>query len=100
MIDAGYIRMSGSLFLKDLNGSGYVDITYDRDIIIPGEQCPPPDDEEPPPDDEEPPPECFQTCNETCGDSACIDGHCAPCTADADCCDPYVCIEGACRQLI
>jgi hypothetical protein len=93
MISAGYVDMEGSLFLKDLDAGGYIDITYDRDVIIPGEQCPPPDDEEPPP-------ECTQTCNETCGTSACIDGECGACTVDADCCDPLVCYQGSCIQFI
>jgi hypothetical protein len=101
LISAGYVDINGSLFLKDLDAGAYIDIAYDRDIIIPGESCPPPDDEEPPPDDEEPPPECFQACNETCGDRGCVDGHCAPCTQDSDCCSPLVCYvaTGSCTQL-
>lgn len=94
MISAGYVDVNGSLFLKDLDAGAYIDIAYDRDIIIPGDECPPPDDEEPPP-------ECYQACNESCGDQACIEGQCAPCTQDSDCCDPFVCslATGECTQL-
>jgi hypothetical protein len=101
MVSAGYVDIEGSLFLKDLDAGAYVDITYDRDVIIPGDECEPPP-EEPPTEEppiEEPPTECMHTCNESCGDLACIGGTCGACETDADCCSPLICGGGICTHL-
>ncbi len=119
----GYLPVNGSVFVRDIMVGGYIDITYDRHVLDVGddEECyETPEDPPPPPEDAgvdagidagadagsdaaEPPeePDCYP-CDGTCPTNlTCIEGYCAPCQTDLDCCEPLVCYEdGRCGALL
>jgi hypothetical protein len=82
-----HITAYGSLYCKNFIGSGdNTDIHYDRAALRRGDECGG--------GGGRPTPGC-QTCRD-CGNQACINGACAPCTTSSQCCAPLACINGAC----
>lgn len=86
----GATTVYGSLFGREIDMPGYLDVRYDRAILDAGADCPPP------------PGGC-----EMCGEAACTDGRaciggaCSACASDADCCAPLVCHpDGTCGPLL
>jgi hypothetical protein len=81
---SGDIEVSGSLFGKEVAFTGETTIHYDEAILdVPG--CDPPTTT------------TCGDCNDCSGAApACIMGSCQACVANADCCPPLVCNEGAC----
>jgi len=86
----GATTVYGSLFGRQIDMPGYLDVHYDRAILDAGEDCPPP------------PGGCEMCGGEGCTDrTACIGGACASCRSDADCCPPLVCYpDGTCGSLL
>jgi hypothetical protein len=81
---SGNIEVSGSLFAQQVSFTGETTVHYDEAILeVPG--CDPP---------------IITTCGD-CNDCngaapSCIEGSCQACVANADCCPPLICNEGAC----
>ena len=86
----GATTVYGSLFGRQIDMPGYLDVRYDRAILDVAEDCPPP------------PGGCEMCGGDVCPDRrACIGGACAACTADSDCCAPLVCYpDGTCGSLL
>lgn len=74
----GATTVYGSLFGREIDMPGYLDVRYDRSILDVDEDCPETDTG-------------CETCGGTgCADhTACIAGECTDCTTDADCCAPW-----------
>ncbi|MCG8557228.1 MAG: hypothetical protein MJD61_18370 [Proteobacteria bacterium] len=73
----------GALFVRRITFTQELRIHYDQAILTAGQPCP------------APPPGC-RGCWD-CGNQACINGACAPCTHDSQCCSPLVCASnGVC----
>lgn len=113
----GFLRVFGSLFVGDLDVAGYVNVAYDRSVTAlncPGEEPEPipggqggaggggaggaggrPDL-----------PESWGDNCDGCGAGSClnglgcVDGFCAGCRFDADCCHQQVCQDGRCRNFV
>lgn len=86
----GATTVYGSLFGREIDMPGYLDVHYDRSILDVDVDCPPP-------------PGGCEMCGGTgCTDhTACIGGSCVSCTTDADCCAPLVCYpDGTCDSLL
>lgn len=86
----GATTVYGSLFGRQIDMPGYLDVHYDRAILDVGADCPPPDGG------------CAMCGGVGCADrTACIAGVCTACSSDADCCAPLVCYpDGTCGSLI
>jgi len=86
---AGATTVYGSLFGREIDMPGYLDVHYDRAILDVDRDCPPP-------------PGCGCGAGDGCPDHrACLGGSCAACTSDADCCAPLVCYpDGTCGALL
>ncbi len=113
----GATSVRGSLFGRNIQMPGYLNVVYDRDIIHAGDSCdrprPPPPPQNPstpggpPMTNPSPPPSgpsggnCNQ-CSNSCGNHACTGpGTCGNCATDADCCAPLVCYpDGTCGSLL
>jgi len=84
----GAFFVHGALFARSLEVDGTLTVHYDLDVL--DDECRPP----------ESPPTC-NACDGSCPGSTCVDGECAPCESDADCCDPLVCYpDGSCGPLL
>lgn len=79
---AGSFVAYGSIFAYALQSSADLTVHYDRAILAAAQGCPPRTGG------------CV-TCLD-CGNQACVNGSCAPCRNDADCCAPLVCAGGSC----
>lgn len=107
----GYLKAFGSIFAKDLQVPGYVDISYDRAVA--DLDCG--DDDEDNGDDfnpDNPPggpggpgnpgnpgePQC-ERCGVCTDGLACVDGECGACNTDSDCCQQSICDAGRCRVI-
>lgn len=77
-IVAGGLDVYGAILTGSPN-LNHVSVHYDRAILDVDEQCP------------EPPSSC-DSCEDCVSSLACIDGTCANCTQDSDCCPPLVCL--------
>lgn len=89
---AGYIDITGSIFVHDVWSGNYIDVEYDLDILEVGgdPECGP---DEPPPGE----PQCNSKCSEACAvGQACVEGYCTACGGDSDCCGALICDHGAC----
>jgi hypothetical protein len=87
--------MYGSLFANGFSASDVANIHYDRAVVT-GGLCPPPGSSSS---------SSGGTtssggtgCNscKDCGDQACVNGSCGPCTSGSQCCAPLMCVGGAC----
>jgi hypothetical protein len=79
-VSASY-EMFGAIFTGYYHGKASTTIHYDRSTIKQGDDCPPP-------------PGCGSCLD--CGNQACVNGSCAACTSDAQCCPPLICSGGRC----
>lgn len=86
----GATTVYGSLFGRQIDMPGYLDVHYDRAILDVDVDCPPPTGG------------CEMCGGIGCSDhTACILGACTGCTSDADCCAPLVCYpDGTCDSLL
>jgi len=86
----GATTVYGSLFGREINMPGYLDVHYDRAILDVDRDCPPPADG------------CGCGIGEGCTDHlGCVEGMCTACSSDADCCAPLVCHpDGTCGSLL
>jgi hypothetical protein len=87
----GATTVYGSLFGRQIDMPGYLDVHYDRGILDVGVECDPPADG------------CTTCGADGCTDhTACIAGECGGlCTSDGDCCAPLVCYpDGTCGALL
>jgi hypothetical protein len=78
----------GSVLARSIRALGAVAVHYDRAVSKAGDSCGKSD---------------ITTCAGcgSCTDGlACIGGLCMSCTADADCCSPFVCEGGRCEPLL
>ncbi len=85
----GYLDVHGSIFANDFQIPGYADFTYDAAVTEVGNDCSP----------VVPPGGCAQ-CGVCTNGQACVDGECAACTDDADCCGQGACVGGVCEVLL
>ena len=85
----GATTVYGSLFGREVNMPGYLQVSYDRAILDIGRDCPEPE-------------MCGCGIGEGCPDrSACVGGACTACTSDSDCCGELVCHgDGSCGPLL
>jgi hypothetical protein len=82
------IEAYGSILAASFDLPTFFTQHYDRAVADLGERC---DGALPPPCD---------SCDQCPSGLACIDGACAACHTDADCCEPFGCMDGKCRPLI
>ena len=82
---SGALEVYGSLFSENIQASDRVTVHYDRAVLGAAADC-------------DQPPSC-QSCLD-CGNQACRNGACSPCTTTADCCAPLECIAGVCSVEI
>lgn len=84
----GATTVYGSLFGRQVDMPGYLEVRYDRAILEAGDACDNPED-------------CTR-CSNTCpNNQACVAGECRACSTDADCCEPLVCYpDGSCGPLL
>jgi hypothetical protein len=85
LVTSGPLEVFGSLFLRRLNTSSTLDIHYDKAVLEKANDCPPPSQ----------PVQCM-SCRD-CLNQACINGQCANCRDNRDCCSPLFCSEGVCK---
>jgi hypothetical protein len=78
-------EMYGAVAAHDILLEGQMTIHHDLAVLRAGDNCTEPIEEE----------RLCKSCRE-CGNQACVDGACAPCGTDSDCCAPLVCAEGRC----
>ncbi len=85
----GATTVYGSLFGRQIDMPGYLDVHYDRAILDVDVDCPTDGG-------------CEMCGGAGCTDhTACIGGACTSCTADSDCCAPLVCYpDGTCGSLL
>jgi len=83
LVASGGVEVFGSVFVRRIDASGPLVAHYDRAVLGAGEACP------------ESPPSACKSCVD-CRNQACVNGGCASCRSDDDCCAPLFCIEGAC----
>jgi len=85
----GATTVYGSLFGRQIDMPGYLQVSYDRAILNVDRDCPPPD-------------VCGCGAGDGCPDHrACVSGTCAACTSDDDCCGALVCYpDGTCGPLL
>ncbi len=79
----GALFVEGSIVAKNIEVNGALTVRFDRTREL-GDPCPPED-----------PPTCAP-CDGSCATGACVDGSCGVCRSNADCCEPYICIDGEC----
>jgi hypothetical protein len=100
LYDAGHIGLSsgttvyGALYAGSLDGTADLTIHYDRQVVVQGATCPPPTGLV----DGGTGMGCG-SCKD-CNNQACINGMCADCTTDSDCCPPLICEQGMCLQPV
>jgi hypothetical protein len=85
----------GSIFAGDFKASHNTTIHYDLGILSAGTAC---GGGGGLPDGGSGPPGC-SSCRD-CGNQACNNGQCGPCTTSADCCAPLECQNGTCVTMI
>ena len=85
LITSGPLEIFGSLFLRRLNTASSIGIHYDKAVLEKAEDCPP----------VQPTTQCT-SCRD-CLNQACINGQCAQCRDNRDCCSPLFCFEGVCK---
>jgi hypothetical protein len=76
------------VYAGHFNGTSEVQIHYDRQVLAVG--C------------NTPPPATGCTSCRDCGNQACINGACGPCTTNAQCCAPLLCdrASGRCGVVV
>jgi hypothetical protein len=87
------VAVYGSIFAARIETQSAYFMHYDRSIIDTGEEC----------SGAVPTPAKLlsaDACHACPRGLADIGGVCGPCTGDADCCDPLVCVSGSCQSLI
>lgn len=86
----GATTVYGSLFGRQIDMPGYLNVHYDRAILDVDVECPPPTGG------------CEMCGVPGCTDhTACVAGECRGCTSDAECCAPLVCYpDGTCDSLL
>jgi hypothetical protein len=119
LYDAGHIGLSsgttvyGALYAGSLDGSADLTIHYDRQVVVQGATCPPPNMSMPDggtsvvpdggtssgPDGGTIPPTGCGSCKD-CNNQACINGTCGACTDSSQCCPPLLCTNGTCALVI
>lgn len=85
---AGNQEIFGSVFVKAINISGKMTVHYDQAILEAGSKCPP-----------KKAGDGCSTCHD-CGNQACVNGKCGPCTQNSQCCTPLYCVAGKCIPKI
>lgn len=90
------VELYGSVFMRRIAAGGPVSVHFDS-AIRDTSDC---DDPVVPPgvDAGIDTPGC-DSCLD-CGTQACIEGECAPCRNDGDCCAPLVCESGVCTEIL
>jgi hypothetical protein len=84
----GTVTGWGAVFAASFETTALYTLHYDRAIVDLGDAC-----------TGVPPPRC-DGCQQCPSGLACIDGACAACSSDADCCEPFACTNGRCLPLI
>jgi len=84
----GTVVSYGSIVAANVDVAAFFTLHYDRAVAELGERC-----------DGAPPARC-DSCEQCPFGLACVDGACAACRTDADCCEPFGCTDGKCQPLI
>jgi hypothetical protein len=93
-----HLTVYGAIYCQNFNDTGdNTDIHYDRSALKLDTECCPPGGASPQCPNT-PPPTC-QSCKD-CGNQACVQGSCGPCSTSADCCSPLVCQSGTCVPIL
>ncbi len=78
-------ELFGAVAAQRVNLEGQMTIHHDLAVLRAGDNCGEPIEEE----------RLCKSCRE-CGNQACVDGICASCITDSDCCAPLACDTGRC----
>jgi len=89
----GYADVAGSIFAGNFLSPGYANFAFDAAISTAGDTC----GDKPDKPSNPPPTGCTQ-CGVCSGGTACVNGTCGACHADADCCGQLICSSGKCVQ--
>lgn len=81
---AGDVTVYGSVLARVVTASGNLAVHFDQAVLDPGAGC------------EAPSAPTCASCRD-CPLRACVDGRCAQCRSDADCCAPLRCAGGRCQ---
>jgi hypothetical protein len=85
LVTSAPLEAFGSIFVRRVSASDAVRIHFDQAVLSAADDCPPP------------PSNVCSTCLD-CHNNACTGGVCGACRADADCCAPLFCKNGACSS--